>query len=156
MKKLFFILIMLLMSASVFSQSNNGVRSLRVENHTSCRQYYTVVGGDLCNCTDPERINYASNMIVINPGQMHFYADTTTLGNTFPPSPAGFIYLARIVDTPYYCPPFDGGTVGQPGCGGNSSVTYTSKHPDCTACGVTTATWYPADCEGMAKLVFTP
>ena len=155
MKKLFFTLVLMLMSASAFSQFN-GVRSLRVENHTSCRQYYTVIGGDLCNCTDPKKINYASNMIVINPGQMHFYPNTTTLGGTFQVSSAMFIYLARMVDTPYYCPPFDGGTAGQPGCGGSSTATYTSKNADCSACGITTATWYPADCEGMARLVFTP
>src|SRR5690554_1330365 len=145
---------MLLMSASAFSQSN-AVRRLVVENHTSCTQYYTILGSDFCNCTDPEQHHFASSMIAIPPGGTHFYLNTTTLGGTFPPYPV-YMYLARIVHTPYYCLPFDGGTVGQPGCGGNSSVTYTSKHPDCTACGVTTATWYPADCEGMAKLVFTP
>lgn len=86
MKKLFFTLVLMLMSASAFSQFN-GVRSLRVENHTSCRQYYTVIGGDLCHCTEPEQNSYASNMIVINPGQIHVYPNTTTLGGTFPTFP---------------------------------------------------------------------
>lgn len=66
---------MMLMSASAFSQFN-GARSLRVENHTSCRQYYTVYGGDLCNCTNTEQNHYISNQnILINPGEIHFYAN---------------------------------------------------------------------------------
>ena len=49
--------------------------------------------------------------------------------------------------------PSGGGTVDQPGCmGGVSTITY----EDCIPCGLTTATWYPDHCEGMARLVFTP
>ena len=93
MKKLFFTLVLMLMSASAFSQFN-GVRSLRVENHTSCRQYYTVIGGKLCNCINPEQEKYHSDMIVINPGDIHFYPNTTTLGGMFlPPTPPAYIYM---------------------------------------------------------------
>lgn len=67
-----------------------------------------------------------------------------------------FIYLARMVDTTSFCPPPDGGTASQPGCGGSSMAIYISKNSNCSTCGVTTATWYPADCEGIARLIFTP
>lgn len=149
MKKLFFTLVLMLMSASVFSQSKNGAFSLRVENHTSCRQYYTVYGGELCDCINPEQDKYHSNMIVINPGTIHFYPDTTTLGIIFPTTSPAYIYGARVGS--FGCS--GGGTVDQPGCmGGAFSITYA----DCSPCNTTTATWYPDHCEGMAKLIFTP
>jgi len=50
-----------------------------------------------------------------------------------------------------------GGTVGQPICVGTGlTYSFIANNSDCSSCGSTTATWSPADCEGMARLVFTP
>ncbi len=57
MKKLFLFFIAVLLSAPAFSQ--NSVQSLRVENHTDCRQHFTVLGNEHCMCLAPQ--HYHSN-----------------------------------------------------------------------------------------------
>src|SRR5690554_6030636 len=151
MKKLYFLMITVLISVSSFAQPGSA-HSLRVINETNCYQYFDVLGGIPCQCATQD---HASGIIGIAPGATLYYPDSTTIGGTFPPSSPRGIMLARVLNQPppYNCPP-GGGTVGQPACGTPASVSYTTYESNCRVCASTTATWYPASssCSQEARL----
>lgn len=148
MKKLLFSLIALSFSSFAFSQA----RSLRVENQTSCTQYYIIVGDEWCKCGD----KYYSPLIAIPPGGSHGYTTTMPLGGSFPAAVPKSISGAKIPDGPPGCM-LPGSNVSEPCFGMPLSYTYMSYKDNCEKCAKTTATWVPApDCDGQAKLIFTP
>jgi len=159
MKRMFFVLIMLFISQLGFSQAQNGARQLMIINNTNCDQTFEVFGGNFCKCVGYQEgsVSYNSSFITIFAGQTVVHTDTTTLGGLFSVNPPGFVYGARITEGyPTICG-IHGGTVGQPNCvGAGLTYSFIANNSDCSTCGSTTATWYPADCEGMARLVFTP
>lgn len=147
MKKLFFFLVALFITTVAFSQA----RALRVENQTNCVQYYMIFGDELCICGD----KYTSALIAINPGSVHNYNTSVTLGGSFPTSASKSIVGAKIPTGPVHCQPA-GGTVGEPPCGLPLTYTYMALNQDCRECARTTARWLPATGCGQARLIFTP
>lgn len=183
MKKLFFILISVLLSTSAFSQTDcedycatynipcpvgiacpNGraVERLQVENHTNCRQYFVIFGGNGCGGCESQY--YFSDIITIFP-MSTLLLDSAAIsgigtGGSYTGAPHEFIAGARITTEHLYdssCECVCGCTVGQHCCGATlTTFSFINNYPNCEECGSTTATWYPGECEEDAKLIFTP
>jgi len=153
MKKLFSILIFMLISAPAFSQT--GVPRLIVQNKTACDQTYVVFGGNLCPCSEVE--SYHSDFITIPAGMTFDHPNLHALGGIFPPpnTPSVYLYGTRITEGfPEFCG-IKGGTVGQYACGAISLThSFTALNSDCTDCAPTNATWHLSSCEGEAILIF--
>lgn len=147
-------LVALLLSFAGFAKAPAaayGAYGLVVENHTNCTQTYIVVGDEICMCGGA----YASTMITIPPGGTHVYANSTTLGGSFPTTVPKGIFAAKIPDGPLACAT-SGGAVGQAPCGLTPLYGYLALSTTCTPCANTKATWYPAfACSDMARLIFT-
>jgi len=150
---------MLFISQLGVSQTQNGAPQFLIINNTDCDQTFEVFGSNFCKCDGLQEgsVFYNSGFITILPGQTFLHTNTTTLPGLFSVNPPGFVYGARITEGyPEICG-IHGGTVGQPNCvGGGLTYTFMSNNSDCSNCRLTTATWYPADCNGVARLVFTP
>jgi len=159
MKKLFFILISIFFSVSVFSQV--GVTNLRVTNDTNCIQYFVVLGGDDCQCMAVTRSCH-SDLISI-PANSTKVLNGSNLGGVNEDSKfrkTDFIFCVRIAEGPMDVGCFAGGTVGQLDCGAPSfSYVYNAKIKKCELCKEnpkTLATWKPGFCEEYtAELIFT-
>lgn len=147
MKKLFFFLVAMFITVAAFSQA----RALRVENQTNCVQYYTIFGDDLCKCGD----KVSSNVIAINPGNVHTYGNSLTLGGTYSMSVPMSIVGAKIAHGPANCQP-QAGTVGEQSCGLPPIYTFMALNQDCRECARTNARWITSSGCGQARLIFTP
>lgn len=150
MKKLYFTLIALLFSFVALAQVQSA-RGLMVRNLTNCPQYYEVFGDELCRCGT----KYTSKVITINPGAVHNYPTSVSLGGSYPTGIAKGIVGARIPNGPMTCGSVPVGVVGHMACGYPLMYTYMSISPACTSCAVTKATWIEAqNCEQIAQLIF--
>lgn len=174
MKNLFFILISVLITIPVFSQSGVSVRRLEVYNETKCDQRFVVYGGDECPCGDGVNLPYHSGFITIAPmsslilDSYELSLPTTGFGaTTYTGAPHEFISGVRVLDyNPFEssCEPGTAGygcTVSQIYCGAPTPYTVCSLplgaiDLDCKFCSWTTVTWYPDVCGGTARLTFTP
>ncbi|WP_313491962.1 MULTISPECIES: hypothetical protein [Sphingobacterium] len=147
MKKLFFFFVAMLITVAAFSQAY----SLRVENQTQCTQYYIIFGDEICKCGN----TYTGKTFAINPGDVHNYSNSVPLLGSYPGTPKSIVG-ARILHGPLNCQSAFG-IIGEPNCGLPIAYTYLSLNPDCRPCVQTTARWIPANnCQGMARLIFTP
>lgn len=160
MKKLFFILIAVLVSVSAFSQTKPSVKYLFVDNKTNCEQYFVVLGSFKCPCEDE---HYVSAFITIPP-MSTLLLDSSVLANpttgfgptTFTGIPDEYIFAVRIRDNHPLssCNFVNANTIGQPVCATLTSWSFTVKDLNCQNCANTTATWYPDECGGTARLEF--
>ncbi len=147
MQKLFSFLIVMFVSVVSFAQAY----SLRVENQTQCVQYYSIFGDEICKCGN----KYNGAVFAINPGGVHNYSTSVPLLGSYPGTPRSIVG-AKILTGPQQCQAA-GGIVGEPPCGLPLIYTYIALNQDCRPCAQTTARWFPApNCQGMARLVFTP
>lgn len=152
MKKLYFLLVSLLMATSVFSQAAS---SLSVVNQTNCTQYFMVIGSDACGCTP----TLVSTVIAIPPAGTINYPNSTTIPGF--PADIRFILGARILNGPTACNPL-WSIVGSTLCGASAGYTFMAllQNPatgQCQNCATSRAAWYPAaTCAGNAQLEFTP
>lgn len=146
-EEVIFFFIAMFLSVAAFSQAY----SLRVENQTQCVLYYQVFGGEICKCGS----TYTGAVFAINPGDVHTYMTSGPLLGSYPSTPRSIVG-ARILNGPPNCQAGTG-VVGEPACGLPLTYIYTALRQDCSPCARVTARWFPApNCQGMARLIFTP
>lgn len=149
MKKVSFLLILMLISLKLFSQATTAY-SLYVENRTNCDQTYVIYAADFCQCP----VVAKSTPITIPPGGVHNYPNTMSVPGLGGFPPLGFV-AAVIPDGPLACNP-PNGIVGQPVCGYPALYSYVSLDAGCNRCTQARAQWFPSvnSCQEGARLLF--
>jgi len=173
MKKIFFISILMLFSASVFSQIQPAppiiaveklpARYLKVYNYTKCTQYFLVAGLKDCKgCYQNQEDYLTGKFYMVSP--MVDFENPGVLSidglNLFPNNEGQYIpaYISHVKiphDTPPQCGA--GQTLGENYClSASTHLRYQGMMYCAIGCYSIEATWKPAEiCGGTAFLTFT-
>jgi len=174
MKKIFFISILMLSSASVFSQLPQAAtpiivaeklasRHLKVTNETKCPQYFLVAGLKNCNGCNQNQEDYLTDVFYMV-SAMDEYENTGVLHidgfNLFQNTEGQYIhaYISHVKiphDTPPQCEM--GKILGENYCLSASTQIHYNGMMHCEIeCYPILATWKPdSECKGTAHLTFT-
>jgi|GEM_PF-1967535 len=156
MKKIFFTLVLVFLSSSIFSQEKMAAKGLRIDNYTKCTQFVVIEWVNNCQCDFSLNGGGTSNIIKIEPHTNIVINDVgqDQYGNyVIPPN---MVITSAKVGGGYYCTGYS--PVGQPCSNHPLTAQYTEyvKHgEDCKECTKTLAIWKPGDCKNPATLTFT-
>jgi len=172
MKKIFFTSILMIFSASVFSQLPSypiiaveklATRYLKVYNYTKCPQYFLVAGLKKCNGCNQNQDDYLTNIFYMVPAIDDFGTPVLLNLNGFNlfQNSEGQIFPAFIshVKIPHDSPPQCdvGQIIGENYClSASTKMSYNGMMYCDINCYSILATWEPdTTCEGTSIITFT-